>query len=232
MKNAKNFYCLLLFVFTAHLSFAQSKVRCAGIEYIIPKFKADTIVSFNNKFVKDSILTSIKDSNYDIEIRYNFYGAFGWWPNEGHCLVIRGNKDSLFAIDYFLKAPELVRTKETGTIIHKYDFNGHHIKLFVRKLHPDKPLSAMLQSLIDNHIMDLPADEAIISMLKNKNVKLKEYDATDCCASLIIEVKVKNHFRNFDTNYYYQAYNQNIKELKYESGIDSVFRQLIPNLFQ
>ncbi len=232
MKNVKNFYCLLLCLLTAHLNFAQLKVKCAGTEYIIPKFKADTVVSFNNKFVKDSILTSIKDSKYDVEIRYNFYGAFGWLPNEGHCLVIRGSKDSLFATDYFLKTPEFIRTKEIGSIIHKYNFNNHHIKLFIRKLHPDKPLSAMLQFLIDNHTMDLPADEAIISMLKGKNVKLREFDGTDCCASLIIEVKVKDHFRNFDTNYYYQAYNQNIKELKYESGIDNVFHQLIPNIFQ
>ena len=221
---------VVILILASISAFAQLSVTYQGTKFTIPHFKDDSTQSFNSKFVTDSILPSIRKSKYDIEIRFNFYGAFRWLPNEGHCIVIRANKDSIFALDYFLRDSRFP-VKDTGRVVPKYTTKSQKIVLRVRKLTPATPLTVLLQQLIDNHITDVPDNDQLIKQLENDHVALKEYDGTDCCTNVFYEIKVKNHFRNFSTNRFYQEYNTGIKQLQYEKNIDDIFFKLEPHFF-
>jgi hypothetical protein len=208
--------------------YGQQTLTLAGKRFRFPKLKQDTVTTFNNRLVQDGILPSIKNSTYPFEIRYTFQGAFGMLAGEGHCIIIRGTKDSLFALDYIL-SQDFGRAKVSDTVIHKYDNRAWHIVLHKRRLTPKVTIDGLVQTLIDHNIAQIPDDQLTVEHLRNEHVPLNPVERTDCCVSIVYEVKVNNQFRNFRTNYFYQENNQNIKALQDESSLDNVFHQLAPN---
>jgi hypothetical protein len=228
----KKWSCILILLMSGCASnlHNQLKFTLKGHDFTVPNFKSDSVATFNNGFVKDSVISSIKRSKYDVEIRMIYSGSFGSYPGEGVCISIRGDKDTLYAVENFVTMSGKDYVHPGGKILQKY--NNHDIRLaaYQINLKPDM-IPKIIESLIDNHLMDRLDNKSNIKKLTLANVKLKHFDGMDCCSTLVYEIKIGNHYRNTTTNYYYQAYNSDIKVIKEEADIDAAFRLLAPNMY-
>src|SRR4051812_5113991 len=101
--TCKPFIVLLITFILPTIVVAQIKLKLAGKTFVIPNFKADSAESFDSYLVKDHNLPSIKKSRYDLEIRFIPSGGFGSQAREACRVIIKGNKDSLYAEDYLIK---------------------------------------------------------------------------------------------------------------------------------
>lgn len=74
MKICKLFIAIFLFFISVSQCFSQS-VKCIDGNVKIPLFKQDSVISFNNSFVKRGLLGNIKNSKYPFEIRVYTIGS-------------------------------------------------------------------------------------------------------------------------------------------------------------
>lgn len=104
------------------LANAQFKVSVAHKTYQIDQFNDDT-TSYRNDF-EEGVIPSITRSKYEIEIRYYYFAEYGY-PDESYGIVIRGNKDSLYAAKYFLKRfiykKSANKPVDSGNVLHRFD---------------------------------------------------------------------------------------------------------------
>ncbi len=212
-RLAKLFLIVGVLMIHSIQSIAQIKLALGKVHYIIPAFKQDSAATFNDWFVQHNIAPSIKASKYPFEIRYWFQPAFFSLPGEGEYLIIRGNKDSLFADLYRLSARFQPPQNKGGTILIKNNTSPHaDIILNSYHIKPSPKLDSLVTILLENNIAGQPDEQALMADLKNKGVKLTDNDATDCCTPFHFQVKVGNKFRNFRANPYYYTNNPSIKE--------------------
>ena len=228
--------CLIYVCCLPLSSQAQIDIVIAGESYHMNNVVDNAISPSLNQFVKDGVIPSIKLSKYDVEIRCNFYGAFGWFPGEGHCIVIRGNRKTLQAIDYsvrkYYKHAINGKLEDSGRVLHQYDYpqNPWGIGVHVIPLKPPISLTMLLQRLMACHINDIPDEDEIVNRLSKQGVFLKEVQCNDCLSSFWYEVKIGDHYRSFSISNRYQTTNLNIPEINYERGIVDVFNTLVPKL--
>jgi len=65
--------------------------------------------------------------------------------------------------------------------------------------------------------------DAILINLKEKGVKLQDPTLMDCCADMLFNVKVNNHYRRFIYNGAMVDNNPNVKELAAASKLVNTF---------
>jgi hypothetical protein len=216
------------------LTHAQFKVTVAHQTYYIDKFSDDT-TTYQNDFRDEGVIPSIRKSKYEIEIRYYIFADYGS-PDESYCIVMRGNKDSLYAAKYFLK--RFIYKKagaepvDSGKVIHWFDQPNIHpddgIGVHIKKINMPSYTGKLLQTLIDNHITDIPTKNRLAEILAKRGVVLKSINAYDCCTDILFEVKIGKHFRNFTVGNGYVIDEHQAKELHNELAILKLFAELTP----
>ncbi len=211
----------LIFSLFVGQAVAQTPLNIAGVKYIIHNFKTDSAFSYDDWFVQSKIVSSIKLSHYPLEIRFWFKPWFMRKADEGECLIIKGDKDSLFADLYQLSSSIQPPHNGGGVLFRKDKFNSigditlHHYHF---TNHPK--LDSLVKLLLLNGIADQPDDKLLMKQLRSENVKLIDGSASDCCTTFNYEIKVKSHLRNFTLYPFF--YNNNPKIEAYQRGTNLI----------
>jgi len=212
---------------------AQVNIVVGGQNYHISNVKDNNINPSLNQFVKDRVVQSIQQSKYEIEIRQYISGEF---PGEGRCIVIRGSRDNLEAIDYFVHTFSLMKTngkfQDSGRVLHQYDYPGQtqRLGIYITTLKPTLSLSVLLQQLVTAHINDVPGSDELVAILNKNGVFPEEVRCNDCYSAEYYEVKIGEHYRSFTINNNYKTNKLNYPELTYQRQIEGVFNSLIVGL--
>lgn len=210
---------LLAFGFAAS---SQIKVKIAGKQYIVPDFKDGTVAKPG--YLKHiSIPKPIEQSKYDIEIRYYNSTIVGSLIN---ALVIKGNRDSLFAETYEISG--LPARKAAKQVAIK---QGNKYYVYYKKQAPRQLLDTVLANLIAHQLFVMQDQHQIYAHLKEQGVKINyPSQPNDCCLDIYIELKLKKHIRSFTYNYYPAADNLQIPQLADENLLMTDFGNLINRL--
>ncbi|GAB3903712.1 hypothetical protein [Mucilaginibacter boryungensis] len=213
---------------------AQFNILVAGKNFHINSFKDNKIYPGTSRFVIDSVMPPISQSKYDLEIRYTL--SSNWGGLDEHCIVIKGNRDSLEAIYYFehnfSKTDLQGKLKDSVKILHRYDRISavNQRGVYVKPLKPSTSLDKLVKLLLAYHICDTPNDYEVVEHLTKKGKAPKEIPCMDCVDFTFYEVKIAGHFRSFFVSNRYQDYNRNIPEFNDQRQIDEVFHTLVPDI--
>lgn len=164
----------------------------------------DSVTTFQNKYVNDSILENIKLSKYDFEIRYYFSGIT---DNEGFIYIINqvNNKTYFESIDYRY-APFLSLKKYypkyliIGTL--KSFKSSKYLYAFERlnRYFIDTPLSILNTNNIAE-ILNIKNQKNLYDSLTDSKIKFRNiYEGVSersPSQTIYIEMKYRNRIRNF-----------------------------------
>lgn len=98
----------------------------------------------------------------------------------------------------------------------------------INKINMSNYISKLLQSLIDNHITDIPTEKKLIEMLEKRGVALQTTNCQDCLTDILFEVKVGKHFRNFIIGNEYIIDEHKAKEFANQLALFKIFNELAP----
>jgi len=221
--------CIVLFV-SPTLCDAQVKTHLSieGTSYYIPKFISDSSRTYDNWFVQNHIVSNIKESNSELEIRSYFKPGYFSMPEEGDCLIIKGTKDSLTADFYWLYSR--FKGPRYGGVVFLKDKRRSEADIMLKVYHitAHAKLDSILKKLLSNHITNQIDYDALLVNLKKRNIRLVDPLGNDCCAPRVYEVKIGSQFKNFTTNpYFYQAQqNHTVEELVSADKLDMLIWNL------
>jgi len=217
---------LLLCWLSGAAIYAQQRLTIAGVGYSIPAFRADSVDTFNDYYVIQKILPSIKSSPYELEIRAIVPQAIMNFEDGGYCIDIKGNRDSLTADCYRLQRRG-TDTDKSAIIIQK-DPNSPVFDMLLYKKHFRRSahLDSALRELLLNRVTDLLSNKALLANLEKRGIKIRHAAPMDCCGDIFYEVKIGGRFRNFNTNALYYMGNDKIKEIRHSANLDGIVYQL------
>lgn len=226
MKKAIVLQFFLCFALIS-ICIGQQQLRIAGAAYNVPVFRTDSTASFTDWYVQLGILQSIKKSAYDLEIRVLIPNVILNFGDQGGCVVIRGNKDSLFATYYKIDMRQ-GQADGKASLILKDKANKDYDLMLIRheNIAPEK-MSSILRGLLANHVTDIFSSEKMRRYLRKNRIKIHDSGAMDCCGDLLYEVKIGNRVRNFTTNALYYDVNPNIKQITFSQNLDYLVTTLI-----
>jgi len=194
------YYILLCALFFPFPSKAQDSLKielCNKTKQI--SFKEDSTSSFGQQNpVKFEFMPSIKKSSSEIEIRvYNFSGR------SEYIRQFKFDHGTINFYNYFIK---LVADKQGDEEWYNRNFRLYTYlgvtqdqdRVYIKKIKGStitnkKQACLLIQSLLGNHIGDIPDGKVIDKLLKDKFPGLTQHDE----GTGIIELKIGNHFRNF-----------------------------------
>lgn len=213
-------FCGLLLYFVSARS--QSVITLGGIAYKIPSFKEDSTLTYDDWFVKNGIVGSIKKSAFDLEIRAFYKPWFMSDRDEGYCLVIKGNRDSLIA-DYYMVAKRFRVQNIQGAIMYsKRSYPDFDMMLAHLHIDSQKRLDTLLRKLLAGYITNIPDYNILLKQFEHSGTKLREWEISDCCVVPTYEIKVGKQIRNFTTYSFYYDANRDNKELMKEKNLDDI----------
>jgi hypothetical protein len=218
-KNAAAFIFIVLSINS--FLYAQVAFNCDGKSYSIPYFRQDSTGRSTAEltFEKLNILSSIKNSASDIELR-GYYNVVSL--SSGSVIVIKGNSKRLTADACYYR----LQLNKADTIPPK-DYKT--TRWLNRNLYYSvKSITApytLLQALIDNKLFSLPEVDFITDSLKKNGVKVERTRAMDPY-SMKFELKVNQMYRSFNCDPFLWAANKGIKELQPEIALFQLFDNL------
>jgi hypothetical protein len=151
-------------------------------------FRSDTSVTFNNRFVKNNVLTNIKGSADEIELRMYRTGTYS---NRVDLVIVRSKNGSTS-----ISTKDLVISNHTMPLAEKWvvvstTTTGTNYNVKSRsKILPDS-LCYLLTTLRTNHFFTLRGKTSFGS-------KVRKSTTLDGAGSFYFEIKYKNKFRNFE----------------------------------
>lgn len=208
----------LLFIFfssSPNSAFAQERLKlsCGGTDYVtIPEFKEDSMQSFFNWFNEHGIISPIKESKADWELR--LYAGIGHLNiGRGSIMTIKCAGDSVVFEDI-----HIAMNSRADSLFKKASFisfttpDGSNFYVTKTYLHPKESTDSILKKLVKERVFTINlADTAAFIHEKEKqyekeNLKGCKDRCQECkaCSGFIkersyrfFEIKVKNHFRGF-----------------------------------
>jgi hypothetical protein len=168
------------------------------------------------------ILEPLPSSPYPFEVRCAYSGMT---TNVYRINVLKADKDSLWWELYTIhrttgRAPGATRYIEIGK---GRGSLPEYLSIVVKRNSIAVGSYSVIDSLIHLGLFSEPSMDAILINLKEKGVKLQDPTLMDCCADMLFNVKVNNHYRRFIYNGAMVDNNPNVKELAAASKLVNTF---------
>jgi hypothetical protein len=211
IKNYLSFI-VLSFLTTFNTS-AQLSIKLAGKRYKIPEFNnANAIpdsymLRLDSEYYKYHIIEPLSSSPYQFEIRCSY---LRYLINPCVIDILKADKDSLWWEEYTIYWGHERKPGATKYV----EVNQHHIiSVFLKRGSIAHSSYTIIDSLIHLGLFTQPDISAILSNLKQKNVKLKRVAMLDGPPYMLFNIKVNQHYRSFMYNSYEFIGNPDVKEL-------------------
>jgi len=226
----KTYLSLVIFSLLITISAsAQLSIVVAGKIHNIPKFnktvssKRDSFtLRLDSMYMSYHILEPLPSSPYPFEVRCAYSGMT---TNVYRINVLKADKDSLWWELYTIhrttgRAPGATRYIEIGK---GRGSLPEYLSIVVKRNSIAVGSYSVIDSLIHLGLFSEPSMDAILINLKEKGVKLQDPTLMDCCADMLFNVKVNNHYRRFIYNGAMVDNNPNVKELAAASKLVNTF---------
>ena len=211
---SKIVYSLFILLFINTIISNAQIVKCGNKPYKIKEFKNDSSYTFENQFVKSGKIENIKKSRMLLEIR--IYMIDGFTPERGTILSLKGNGKnivgsliSIMIVDRQRARPEDMVTKDGLKAV--VELNRYKNYTFNCDI---------IDSVINNGLLTM-------SSSNQKEFKRNKKGIMDAQVEYIYEIKVGNHFRNFN---YVNNGNLDDQVLGRKEKITSFIKYLLDNL--
>jgi hypothetical protein len=192
---------LLFFSLSFYSLLAQTpnKLSLRNQEYNVSEFKQDSILSFSDWYTENHIITSIKNSRADFEVRMVASTQL-YKPSFGYLFIIKGVRDSFFfELTHFEIGNSADSSFRHDHILSFYG-GGRNSAIFgsTKRVTPRTNIDSTIQRLINNKLFTLQDYSTIIDSINKANGKINpKRKSSRPGANYFFQVKVKNMYRNF-----------------------------------
>jgi hypothetical protein len=213
IKTYLSLVCILILLMSTTSVSGQLSIKLAGKKYKIPEFNNTNALPDRYSHLLDSecnkyhILESLSSSPYQFEVRCSY---FRYLIKPYIIDVLKADKDSLWWEEY-----TIYREHDRKPGATKYvDIDQHHVmSIFLKHSSIARSSYSVIDSLIRLGLFTQPDISTILSTLKEKNIELKRVAMLDGPPSMLLNIKVNQHYRSFWYNSYDFIGNPDVKEL-------------------
>lgn len=196
---------------------AQQLLKCAGVTYRIPAFRNDTL---NGNTPLKKYLGSIHQSKYDLEIRCTVLSIANIMRTP--VVIIKGNKDSLFAESYLFNFKDRHTQSDSLT-----GPKPHSPQIIYKRLTRTKYVDSVFRLLITNNVFAMKDHQIIEDSLKAHKVPSDTPKAMlDGPPSYMIEIKLHNQYHSYFIRESLTHFHTVVKEFVTADALKDVFRDL------
>lgn len=226
--SKKGYFLICFLMMSAVFANAQIKIESCGINAVIPKFNADSDMSYDSQFpVKIGFIKNIKESKSYIEIRYYVYEVI---HEVGDVVIFKCDGDSITCENYrWVYIPENKGLDNSNFKIVMRD-SLSNMFLYLRRdqkyLEEGMNWNSFFQRLIDSHLFSIPTEKDILKKYGINNFRYSQ--------NVAYEIKIGDRFRNlfYGTDYSDLPDKNKFREYLFKIVYDNAFEHLKFNFKQ